>query len=309
MAALRERLGRVGLWAFGAAAAAFPSAADFARRVERLGVGALWVGGGTADAAALQERREMIAGTQALVVATGILNIWAWEPAPLYAEAAELERAYPGRFLLGLGVSHRPFVEGLGLAYVHPLEAMEQFLDQLDLLERASGAGPAPERVLAALGPKMLDLARERSAGAHPYLSTPDHTARAREVLGATPVLAPEQAVVIDADRAAARRTARKYLATYLVLPNYLNNLVRSGFGDDDFSGGGSDRLVDALVPSGDAEAVAHRVAEHFDAGADHVCIQPLGPGRAVDLDGFRELLGALATESEAGGHGSQLVE
>jgi len=233
----------------------------------------------------------MLAATDHLVVATGILNIWAWDPAALYAQAAALDGAYPGRFLLGLGVSHAPLVQQLGRDYQHPLAAMRDFLDGLDT---AAGAGAGPVRVLAALGPKMVQLARDRAAGAHPYLVTPEHTADARQALGEAPLLAPEQAVVIDADRDAAHRIARQYLATYLQLPNYTSNLRHYGFQDEDLAAGGSDRLVDALVPSGAAATVARRVQEQLGAGADHVCVQPLGEGRAVDLDGLAEVLQVL---------------
>jgi probable F420-dependent oxidoreductase len=284
-----QDLGKMGLWVSGAAPGGHAAAGDFARRVESLGIRAAWVGGGNADPRALQERGEMLAATEHLVVATGITNIWAWGPAALHAQAAALDRAYPGRFLLGLGVSHAPLVQQLGRDYKHPLAAMRAFLDDLD--QAAATDGPAPPRVLAALGPKMLELARDRSAGAHPYLVTPEHTATARQVLGDGPLLAPEQAVVVVDDAVTARRIAREYLQTYLVLPNYLSSLRQYGFDDSDFADGGSDRLVDAVVPWGDAAAIAPRIQQHFDAGADHVCVQPLGPGRAVDLAGLEALI------------------
>jgi probable F420-dependent oxidoreductase len=285
-----EPMGRVGLWVSGAAPGGRGAAGDFAQHVEALGIRALWVGGGNADDNALDERAEMLAATDHLVVATGITNIWAWDPAALHTRAVAIDRAYPGRFVLGLGVSHRPLVEQLGHHYERPLAAMRAFLDGLD---RAAGDGAAAVRVLAALGPKMLELARDRSAGAHPYLVTPDHTAFARQVLGDAPRLAPEQAAVTSSDTGFARHRARQYLAGYLGLPNYVSNLRRFGFEDDDFADGGSDRLVDALVPRG--SAVASRVQEHLDAGADHVCVQPLGEGRAVDLTGLEDLLSAVS--------------
>jgi probable F420-dependent oxidoreductase len=285
-----ERLGRLGIWVGGGATGRGQPTRDFAQRVEALGIPTLWVGGGYADHSALQERGEMLAATQHLVVATGIVNIWAWDPGDLHSRTTALDRDYPGRFLLGLGVSHEPLVERLGQIYQRPLAAMRTFLDGLD---RAAGDGPMAVRVLAALGPKMVEMARDRAAGAHPYLITPDHTAFARQVLGAGPLLAPEQAVVMVDDAAIARTRARQYLAAYLRLPNYLSNLRRFHFDDDDFADGGSDRLVDAVVPWG--EAAATRVQEHFDAGADHVCVQPLGDGRAVDLDGFRALRSGFA--------------
>src|SRR5580704_6168487 len=207
MTMLRDALGKVGLWVSGAGPGGAAGAGDFARRVEALGIQAVWVGGGNANTAALDERGAMLAATEHLVVATGILNIWAWDPTALHAQAAALDGAYPGRFLLGLGVSHAPLVQQLGRDYRHPLAAMREFLDGLDAA--AAGGDPGPTRVLAALGPKMLELARDRSAGAHPYLVTPEHTADARRALGEGPLLAPEQAVVIEADRDAAHRIAR----------------------------------------------------------------------------------------------------
>jgi probable F420-dependent oxidoreductase len=252
------------------------------------------VGGGNPDAKALNERAVMLDATEHLVVATGIVNIWAWDPTALHEEAAAIERAHPGRFLLGLGVSHRPFVEQLGRHYERPLAAMRAFLDGLDQAAGGPGGAGGPDRVLAALGRKMLELARDRAAGAHPYLVPPDHTAYARQILGPNPLLAPEQAVVVHGDRDAAMRIARAYLAGYLSLPNYVSNLRRLGFSDEDFTGGGSDHLVDALVPSGDTATVGKRVQEHFDAGADHVCIQPLGEGGSIDLAGLKGLAQAL---------------
>src|SRR5580704_15486726 len=209
MTMLRDSLGTVGLWVSGAGPGGAAGAGDFARRVEALGIQAVWVGGGNADIAALEERGAMLAATDHLVVATGILNIWAWDPTALSAHTAALDGAYPGRFVLGLGVSHAPLVQQLGRDYQHPLAAMRDFLDGLDAAAAAAGDAPAPTRVLAALGPKMLELARDRSTGAHPYLVTPEHTADARRALGEAPLLAPEQAVVIEADRDAAHRIAR----------------------------------------------------------------------------------------------------
>lgn len=289
---LRDRIGRLGAWASGQAVSRAPG--ELARRAEDLGVRALWVGGGNPDRAALAERRAMLAASQELVVGTGIANIWAWEPSALLAEATAIAAAYPGRFVLGLGVSHAPLVQQLGRTYQRPLAAMRAFLDDLD----GAGADGAPPRVLAALGTRMLELARDRSAGAHPYLVTPAHTGTARQVLGPGPLLAPEQAVVVNPDAGQARRIARNYLATYLVLPNYLTSLRRLGFSDADFAAGGSDWLVDELVPWGDADAVAERLAEHFAAGADHVAVQPLGARDRFDLTGLAQVAAALALHS-----------
>jgi probable F420-dependent oxidoreductase len=284
-------LGTIGLWVGGTGAGGGRDAGALARRAELLGVRALWVGGGNPDTSALDERAEMLAATSELVVATGIVNIWAWEPGNLARRASALAATYPGRFLLGLGVSHRPLVERLGRDYRRPLAAMRAFLDDLDGAGATTAVLP---RVLAALGPKMLQLSRDRAGGAHPYLTTAAHTADARALLGPGPLLAPEQAVVVTRDPTGdGRRIARQYLSTYLVLPNYTSNLRHYGFTDADFADGGSDRLVDALVPSGESGAVAGAVTAHLDAGADHVCVQPLAEGRAVDWRGFEELLGA----------------
>jgi probable F420-dependent oxidoreductase len=290
--ALRDRLGKVGLWVPGFAAGAAPGAAGLARRAEELGVGALWVGGGNPDARALDERMAMLDATEHLVVATGIASIWAWAPPALATRTAEIDRAHPGRFVLGLGVAHAPSVRAMGREYRQPLAVMRAFLDGLD---SSADSSSVPPRVLAALGPAMLALARDRSAGAHPYLVTPEHSSTARHILGPTPVLAPEQAVVVNDDPASARRIARDYLATYLTLSNYLSNFRRLGFEENDFAGGGTDRLVDALVAWGGAEAVARRVQAHLDAGADHVNIQPLGEGRTIDFDGLGRVLQVLS--------------
>jgi probable F420-dependent oxidoreductase len=280
----RSRLGIVGVWAGGAAASP-----ELARQVEELGFGAVWVGGSNPDPAALAGREAMLAATERIVVATGIASIWSWDPAELAGETAAIDGAHPGRFLLGLGVSHAPAVQRLGREYTRPLTEMRRFLDGLDEAGNAPGT-----RVLAALGPKMLDLSRDRSAGAHPYLVTPAHTRTARDVLGPEPLLAPEQAVVVSREPDYAREVAREYLANYLQMPNYLASLLGLGFTDEDFAAGGSDRLVDALIPWGDAEDVAVRAAEHLSAGADHVAIQPLGPDRTFDHVGLGWLAAIL---------------
>jgi probable F420-dependent oxidoreductase len=211
-----------------------------------------------------------------------------------------LTSAFPDRFLLGLGVSHGPMVEGfLGERYERPLTKMRAYLDAMDQAPfMADAPSTEPTRVLAALGPKMLRLAAERAAGAHPYFVPVEHTAMARETLGSAPLLCVEQAVVLQTDAEQARAAARAHMALYLTLPNYTNNLRRLGFGDDDFDGGGSDRLVDALVAWGDSDAVAERVGAHHQAGADHVCIQVLGTNaddaRRLPLEQWRTLAPAL---------------
>ena len=239
----------------------------------------------------------LLAATRRLPIATGITNMWGRDALAMASAQKTLSEAFPDRFVLGIGVSHAPLVEGLrGHRYERPLSAMRDYLDAMD---RAPYMSPAPAkptvRVLGALAPKMLALAAERSAGAHPYFVPVEHTAAAREILGAGPLLAPEQAVVLETDAEKARLIARAHMATYLGLPNYVNNLRRLGFSDGDLAGGGSDRLVDAIVAWGDVEAIVRRVADHHAAGADHVCIQVLGAdGAGVPLAEWRELAPAL---------------
>jgi probable F420-dependent oxidoreductase len=288
---MAPQLGPIGVWSsqlrFGDPGEITEAAAE----LEELGYGALWLPGG-AGGDIFEDCDRVLAATRRITVATGILNIWAHPVAEAAAGHARLTTAYPGRFLLGLGVSHGPMVERLlHQQYRRPLATMASYLDGLDA---ASPPVPASERVLAALGPKMLELARDRSAGAHPYLVTPEHTRSAREVLGQRPLLAPEQKVVLETDPVKARQTARAALALYLSLPNYTNNLRRIGFTDDDLDAGGSDRLIDGLYAWGDASQVMARVRQHHDAGADHVCIQVITPDRAVPRAEWRELAAAF---------------
>jgi probable F420-dependent oxidoreductase len=267
---------------------------DAAAELEELGYAALWIPGGRGgpvfDACGV-----LLRATREVAVATGILNVWMHDPEVAAAERAQLDDAYEGRFLLGLGISHAPLID----RYEKPLATMRGYLDSLDA---AAPSVPKEERVLAALGPKMLELARDRTAGAHPYLVTPEHTHRAREILGADALLAPEVGVILENDERRAREIARAHLERYMAMPNYVNNWRRLGFGDDDLASGGSDRLIDALIGWGDVEAIAERIEEHFDAGADHVCIQVL---RLPDADGlprdeWREISGALPKSSRA---------
>ncbi|MHA6758455.1 LLM class F420-dependent oxidoreductase [Streptacidiphilus sp. PAMC 29251] len=276
-------LGRFGIWS--SALQVDGSAGDgevvgAAQELEKLGFGAVWIGGSSsvAHAAAL------IGATGSLTVATGILSIWQHEAADVAAQSAELAAAHPGRFLLGLGASHAPLA---GDRYHRPYSAMVAYLDALD-------AAPAPVppagRVLAALGPKMLRLAGERTAGAHPYLVTAEHTAQARAALGVDALLAPELKVVLEADPTQARTVARGYLARYLELPNYTDNLLRLGFADSDFGDGGSDRLIDALFAWGDADAVRARTEEFLAAGADHLALQVVSDRPGLPREGWRRL-------------------
>jgi probable F420-dependent oxidoreductase len=221
----------------------------------------------------------LLSGTERITVATGIANIYGRDPMAMNAGWQTVSEAFPGRFLLGLGVSHQPAVEGLrGHTYGPPLATMREYLDAMDgALYLAAAPSTPPQRCLAALGPRMLALAAERTRGAHPYFIPPEHTALARAALGADALLAPEQMVVLETDAARARRIAREAMTRYVpTLPNYTNNLRRLGFTDDDFAGDLSDRLVDAVVAWGDLDAIRTRVQEHNDAGADHVALQVL---------------------------------
>ena len=289
-------LGRVGIWTFALDLQPAARACDLAAELDTLGYGAIWV----PDAVGrdpLVHAALLLGGTDRIAIATGIAQIWGRDPMSMNAGWKTLSEAFPGRFVLGLGVSHQPIVEGLrGRSYARPLTAMREYLDGMDrAMYAATEPTEAPRRVLAALGPKMLALAAERTDGAHPYNVPPEHTARAREILGPDKLLAPEQAVLLETDPDAARRIGRAHLAIYRDLPNYMNNLRRFGISDDDLAGDGSDRLVDMLVAWGDAEAVSTRVRAHLDAGADHVAVQVLKPHRTeVPLDDWRELAPTL---------------
>ncbi|MDC7336772.1 LLM class F420-dependent oxidoreductase [Streptomyces lydicus] len=293
--ALASRIGRIGVWHGGLGRIPAATARRAAAEIEQLGYGALWFGEGPGTKEAFSHAALLLAATERITVATGIANIWGRDAAAANGATHTLAEAYDGRFLLGLGASHAPIVSLRGHTYAKPLAAMRDYLDGMDAAPyEGPVAEPPPARVLAALGPKMLELARDRAAGAHPYLVPTDHTARAREILGDGPLLAPEQAVVLETDPAKARAAARAHTRFYLELPNYVGNLRRFGFDDDDFTGGGSDRLVDALVAWGDVDAVRRRVQEHLDAGADHVALQPLAADGDLGLDQLRALAPAL---------------
>jgi probable F420-dependent oxidoreductase len=232
-----------------------------------------------------------------MVIATGIANIWARDPIAMTAAQRTLAEAYPGRFVLGVGVSHGPLVDARGHHYSKPLEKTRAYLDAMDA---APFQGPplseAPNRVLAALGPRMLALAGERCAGALLYNSPPEATATARQVIGSGPLVAVEQAVLLEDDPARARQIGREFIGFYMTLPNYVRAWERAGFGPDDCRDGGSDRMIDAVVAWGDTDAITNRVREHLDAGADHVCLQVLeSESNGVPITGWRELAPALA--------------
>lgn len=274
----RAQLGRVGVWFGGLGSAPWPEACDAARRIEELGYGALWLSETPAAREPLAFAASLLAATERIPLATGIASIWARDALAARNGAFALAEAHPGRFTLGLGVSHAPAVQVRGQVYDKPLTAMRTYLDAMDSIDYGGAAPSAPvPLVLAALRPKMLGLSGERTSGAHPYFVPVEHTRVARETLGAGPLLAPEVSVAVETDPGAARERARKFMKLYLTLPNYTNNLRDLGWGDEDLAGGGSDALVDAIVGWGDAEAVAGRVRDHQEAGADHVCVQVVG--------------------------------
>jgi probable F420-dependent oxidoreductase len=267
------------------------AAADAAAELEALGYAACWLPDVGGDVFACVEN--LLQATSSLTVATGILNLWMHEAEEAASQHARLTAAHGRRFLMGIGVSHAPLIDHAEAGrYTKPLAHMRAFLDGLD---SASTPVAVEDRVLAALGPKMLELAGERTAGTHPYLVTPEHTAVAREALGPGKLVAPEQAVVLETDPVTARDIARSHLAGYLGLPNYTNNWKRFGFTDDDIAAGGSDRLVDAFVAWGGEDAIVERVQAHRDAGADHVCVQVLTSApRDLPLAQWRALAPAL---------------
>jgi probable F420-dependent oxidoreductase len=269
-------LGRVGLWHF---LDVFPAstARAAAREIEQMGFKALWIPEALGREA-FTHAALLLGATERLIVATGIANVWARDAMAMAAAQKTLAEAYPGRFLLGMGVSHAPLVAGVrGHDYARPLTYLRRYLDTMDAAPyMAAAPAEVPPRVLAALHPKSLELARERAWGSHPYFVPPEHTARARRALGPGKLLAPEQMVCLERDPSTARAVARQTMQMYLGLPNYVRNLRALGFGSDDVANGGSDRLVDAIVAWGDIDAIATRVKAHQDAGADHVCLQVL---------------------------------
>jgi probable F420-dependent oxidoreductase len=263
------------VWTFDAERMPAAAERDYARTVESIGFKALWIPESLGSKEAFAHASLLLSATKSLIAATGIANIWARDAVAMSNGARALVDAYPDRFLLGLGVSHAPTVKTRGQSYTRPLEYMRGYLDAMDA---APYTGPKVEtpRVLAALGPQMLRLSADRSLGAHPYFVPVEHTTVARKELGAEPLLAVEQAVVLNEDAVAARATARRHMKRYLDLDNYVNNLRRLGWTDSDLSEGGSDKLVDAIVAWGDAAAINARVDEHTKRGADHVCLQVL---------------------------------
>lgn len=275
----RDHLGRLGVWRWHGG-----PAPEIAAGLERLGFGAIWLGGSPGgDLAAVEA---VLDATSTLTVATGIVNVWQDpDPAVVAASFARIEARHPGRFLLGVGVGHPEVTK----EYARPYETLARYVDGL-----LAGGVPADSLVLAALGPRVLRLAAEKTAGAHPYLVPPEYTRQAREILGAGPLLAPEQKVVLEPDAEKARAIGRpKVQFPYLAAVNYLNNLRRLGWSEKDLAEGGSDALIDALVARGTDDEVAERVSAHLDAGADHVCVQLL-TGSQDTLEDYTHLARAL---------------
>jgi probable F420-dependent oxidoreductase len=268
------QLGRFGIWR------RYQDGSEHAAAIEELGYSAIWVGGSPM----LADVRPFLESTASIAVVTGILNVWRNEPAAVAAGNAELRSEFGDRFLLGIGIGHPEATA----EYKTPLAKMREFFDGLD---SADPTVPVDERLMAALGPKMLDLSAERSLGTHPYFTSVEHTRFARERVGPDKLVAPEVAVVVDPDPESGRAKAREYASLYLGLTNYTSNLLRFGFTEQDIADGGSDRLIDAVVPHGSAEQVAEAVRAHIDAGADHVCIQPKG---GDDLADYRALAAVL---------------
>lgn len=289
-------IGRHGIWTFNLDLVPARQSQEAVAELEELGFGAVWIPEAVGREA-FTSAGILLAGSSTITVATGIASIWARDAMAASAAHRTLSEAYPGRFLLGLGVSHQPMVDHIrGHHYDRPYTAMANYLDAMDAsVFMAAEPTVAPRRVLAALRPRMLRLAATRADGAHPYFVPPEHTAVARQELGEGPLLAVEQAVVFETDPHEARRLARTHTSIYTGLPNYTGNLKRFGFTDEDFPNAGSDRLVDAIVAWGTIDDIVARVAAHHDAGADHVCIQVVTDNPSVvPMDQWRQLADAL---------------
>jgi probable F420-dependent oxidoreductase len=280
MAHLRDRLGRFGVWRTGSQVTA-----QLAEELEEAGFGALWIGG--SPGGDLSQIEELLAATSTLPIGTSIVNVWKDDPHTVARSFARLEARFPGRFVLGVGAGHPEATQ----QYQHPYETIAAYVNDL----RADGV-PRDSLVLAALGPRVLSLAGEHTAGAIPYLVPPQHTRQARDLLGPEPLLAPEQKVVLGTDVAVTRRLGRdRVKQPYLGLVNYTSNLRRLGWTDEDVRGDGSDALIDTLVVQGTTDEVAARLAQHLEAGADHVAIQLLTETGADPLPGYHELAKALS--------------
>ncbi len=294
--ALASRLGRVGVWSFALQRLTAADAGAAMRAYEGDGYPTVWMPESVGSKEVFAHAALLLAGSERAIVAPGIASIYARDPMAMAGGAKALAEAYSGRFVLGMGVSHAPSVESRGHEYGKPVAAMTAYLDAMDA---ASYAGPELAEpvplVLAALGPKMLELAAARADGAHPYFVPIEHTPFARKALGPESCLAVEQTAVLSTDSETARRIARGFARHYLALPNYANNLRRLGWSDDDIANDGSDRLIDAVVAWGDVDAIVGRVKAHLDAGADHVCVQLRADSSAdPSIAGYRELAAGL---------------
>jgi probable F420-dependent oxidoreductase len=271
-------IGRVGVWTGALGLMPAARARGAVERIEELGYGAIWYPEPVGGKESLTHAALLLGWSERIVIASAIANIWARDAIAMANAGRTLTDAHPGRYLLGVGASNEVSVPARGHEFGRPYSRMRSYLDAMD---EAPYLGPEPaepvRRILAALGPRMLALAGERSVGAHPYFVPVEHTAFAREILGPGPLLAVEQAVALTGDRAEVRRFAAPQMDFYLARRPYRTNLARFGWSEADMDGGGSDALLDAIVVSGDDEAIRARVRAHLDAGADHVCIQPIG--------------------------------
>ncbi len=289
------KIGKLGVWASLETRTA-AEAASFAKRVEGWGYAALWVPEAVGRDV-LVHSSWLLANTKSLIIATGIANIYARDAMAMNAAQLALNEQSGGRFLLGLGVSHAPLVEGVrGHVFEKPVAKLRTYLEAM-AKSTYIAVRPAekPTTLVAALGPKMLELTAELADGSHPYNVTPEHTAEARAILGPNKLLCPEQMVLLETDPAKARDAGRKLLATYLQLPNYRNNFIRIGFSIDDFENGGSDRLIDSIIAWGDEAAIRRRIQAHWDAGADHVCIQSVPADGSYDKPAPEKIFELLA--------------
>ena len=284
-------IGRVGVAQMGFVTSPAAEVRDAARELESLGYGALWYPESLVAKECFAAGTLLLAATERVPVATGIANVWARDAMTMACGARTLAEAFPGRFLLGLGVSHSEQVGPHGFDYTKPISTMRNYLDRMESLEYV---GPEPAQptplILAGLRPKMLELARERAAGAHPYFVPVEHTRRAREILGPDKLLATKQTVIVDTDPAAARGLARSFTPFYLGKSNYSKALEWLGYSETEFVDGGSDRLVDDVIAWGDVDAIAARVLAHLDAGADHVCVHVLARSGPLPMDELRSL-------------------
>jgi probable F420-dependent oxidoreductase len=297
MSLSKVKLQRIGIWSVEILTGDQEIIPEVASELEELGYSAIWYPGG-AGGPVFEIADTVLSATNKVPVGLGILNLWAHQPGEVADGFAQLEAKFPGRYLLGIGASHKSMVDAGGQSgrFKQPWSAMNAYLDALD---KSDPPVPSSRRVLAALGPKMMETARTRAAGIHSFFVTAEHTRLAREALGPDAILAPEHAVVLEKDPAKAREIARRYTGLYLRFPNYWRNLLRLGWTEDDIRDGGSDRLVDELVAWGDLDAIRKRIDAHHDAGADQVCVQVLTkawgpPYNSIPRTEWRELADAL---------------